>query len=403
MEQNSWLTVPEWAAVRQIEVRHREQDASPLPPTGAPVNFHVLVRGALSLEPGDYQLRLTADDHYQLWLNGAYTGQGPGPAYPEWYPYQTYHLTGGGTATIALHLYYQGLINRAWSSGDGRFGFWAVVLDRDGQPLNLSVDWRYQICHAYSGEVVGYDTQFLENFDARRYPEGWEQPCYDSTAWGSMVPAPWAHYHLIPQETAPLWEGRLNPAEVRPISGGLLLDFGREIAGTLHLSARGTPGRTIILRFGEELEAGRVRYSLRSGCRYEELWTLDEGICTLHPYDYKGFRYAEVLCPDNVEVWDLHAMERHAPMDETLSTLRCPTDDLEGIFSICKNAVRCCTQEGFLDCCTREKGQYLGDAVITARSHLWLTGDTAILRKCIRDFIASAQISPTLMAVAPSH
>ncbi|MCC8129166.1 MAG: family 78 glycoside hydrolase catalytic domain, partial [Clostridiales bacterium] len=394
-----WLTVPEWADVRQIDVFRREQDFSPLPPTGAPVNFHVLVRGVVTLGPGQHALRLTADDHYQLWVNGVYTGQGPAPAYPERYPYLTYSLEGGQTVTVALHLYYQGLINRVWNSGDGRFGLWAELTDPAGEIC--PIEWTYQICTAYSGAPLGYDTQLLEDFDSRRYPEGWERPGYDDAAWGRLVPATWADYSLIPQETAPLWEGETEPTAVRPIPGGLLLDFGREIAGTLHLSARGHAGQTVVIRLGEELENGRVRYELRCNCRYEERWTLDEGENTLHPYDYKAFRYAEVLYPDEVEVSDLRARERHYPMDERLSTLRCPTDELGDIFEICKSAVRCCTQEGYVDCCTREKGQYLGDAVITARSHLWLTGDPAMLRKCVRDFLASARVSPTLMAVAP--
>lgn len=394
-----WLTVPEWEQVRQIDVFRRGQDFSPLPPTGAPANFHVLARGVVTLGPGAHALRLTADDHYQLWLNGVYTGQGPAPAYPERYPCLTYPLTGGQTVTVALHLYYQGLVNRVWNSGDGRFGLWAELTGPAGEIC--PIEWKYQICTAYSGAPLGYDTQLLEDFDSRRYPEGWEQPGYDDSAWGRLVPARWADYHLIPQETEPLWEGETEPTKVRPIPGGLLLDFGREIAGTLHLSARGHAGQIVTLRLGEELENDRVRYELRCNCRYEERWTLDEGDNTLHPYDYKAFRYAEVLYPEDVEVSHLHARERHYPMDESLSTLRCPTDELGDIFTICKNAVRCCTQEGFVDCCTREKGQYLGDAVITARAHLWLTGDAAMLRKCIRDFLASARVSPTLMAVAP--
>ncbi len=399
-QQTGWLTVPEWANVRQINVFRREQDTSPLPLTGAPTNFHALVRGTLTLEPGEYRLNLTADDHYQLWLNGVYTGQGPAPAYPERYPYLAYPLTGGQSVTIALHLYYQGLINRVWNSGDGRFGLWAELVGPEGAAC--PIDWRYQICTAYSGTPVGYDTQFLEDFDSRRYPEGWERPGFDDGAWGRLVPAPWADYRLMPQETAPLWEGETEPAEIRSIPGGLLLDFGRELAGTLCLNARGHAGQSVVLRFGEELtRTGRVRYELRCNCRYQERWTLDEGENALHPYDYRAFRYAEVLYPPGVEVWNLRARERHHPMEEELCTLRCPTDELEDIFAICKNAVRCCTQDSFLDCCTREKGQYLGDAVITARSHLWLTGDPSMLRKCIRGFLASAKVSPTLMGVAP--
>lgn len=174
----------------------------PLTPHRRPANFHVLVQGTLTLEPGEYRLNLTADDHYQLWRNGVYTGQGPAPAYPERYPYLTYPLTGGQTVTLALHLYYQGLINRVWNSGDGRFGLWAELIGPEGAVC--PIDWKYQICTAYSGTPVGYDTQFLEDFDSRQYPEGWERPGFDDGAWGRLVPALWADYRLMPQETAPL-------------------------------------------------------------------------------------------------------------------------------------------------------------------------------------------------------
>lgn len=59
------------------------------------------------------------------------------------------------------------------------------------------------------------------------------------------------------------------------------------------------------------------------------------------------------------------------------------------------------SQGGFLDCPTREKGQYLGDAVITARSHFWLTADPTLTRKALHDFALSQQICPGMMAVAP--
>ncbi|MCD7917810.1 MAG: hypothetical protein LUF84_05065, partial [Clostridiales bacterium] len=171
-----------------------------------------------TLEPGDYRLNLTADDHYQLWLNGVYTGQGPAPAYPERYPYLTYPLTGGQTVTLALHLYYQGLINRVWNSSDGRFGLWAELLGPEGTAC--PIDWKYQICTAYSGTPVGYATQFLEDFDSRRYPEGWELPGFDDAAWGRLVPAPWADYRLIPHETAPSGRERRKRRRCAPSPAG---------------------------------------------------------------------------------------------------------------------------------------------------------------------------------------
>lgn len=398
-----WMTIPEWEGGRQIDVFRREQDNSPMPETAAPQNLHVLVRGQVELPPGNYTLRISADDYYHGWLNGAWLGQGPAPAYHDCYYYQEYPVAGGRTVTVALHLYYQGLVNRVWNSGDGRFAVW-VELVRDGETAaRCDESWRYQVCRAYSGDTVGYVTQFLEDFDSRLWPEGWEQPGYDDGGWPHLIPAGWADYRLSPQPTANLRRGKVYAAARRPVPGGILLDFGRERVGTLHAATQGRAGDRLTLRFGEELdERGRVRYEMRCNCRYEETWTLANGVSTLHQYDYKAFRYVEVLGleagPGLTECW---VWERHYPMDNGLCTLSCRWDELENIFEICKNGVRCGSQDAYLDCPSREKGQYLGDTVITARSQVWLTGKTDLLRKCVRDFMASARVTPSLMAVAP--
>lgn len=398
------MTIPEWAGVRPADVFRREGEDASLPDTGAPRNVHVLARGRVELPPGNYTLRISADDYYYAWLDGVWLGQGPAPAPQGRAYYQEYPVAGGRAVTLAVHLYYQGLVNRVWNSGDGRLGLWAEFA-RDGEAAaRCDGTWRCQICAAYSGDVVGYDTQFLEDFDSRLYPEGWERPDFDDSGWARMVPARWADCRLSPQPTANLWRGRVEAVSSRPVPGGVLLDFGRERVGTLHAAVRGRAGDRLTLRFGEELDdRDRVRYELRCNCRYEETWTLADGESVLHPFDYKAFRYVEVLGLDapGVKLTECWVWERHYPMDGGLCTLSCPQDQLEDIFEICKNAVRCGSQEGYLDCPSREKGQYLGDAVITARSQVWLTGKTDLLRKCVRDFMASAQVTPALLAVAP--
>ena len=399
-----WMTIRSWTGVRPADVFRREGSNAPVPDTGAPQNLHVLVRGRVKLPPGKCVLRLSADDYYHAWLDGEWLGQGPAPSGHGRYWYQEYPVEGGRTVTVALHLYYQGLVNRVWNSGDGRFALWAEFRRGERVVARCDESWRYQLCTAYSGPSTGYDTQFLENFDSRRWPEGWERPQFRARGWGRLVPAKWADYQLSPQPTASLWRGRVDAVSSRPVPGGVLLDFGGERVGALHAAARGRPGDKLTLRFGEELdEAGRVRFELRCNCRYEERWTLGEGESVLHPFDYKAFRYVEVLGLDapGVELTQCWVWERHYPMDGGLCILSCPQDELEDIFEICKNAVRCGCQEGYLDCPSREKGQYLGDAVITARSQAWLTGKTDLLRKCVGDFMASAEVSPSLLAVAP--
>lgn len=379
------MTAPQWLTI--------SEEVGP--------NLHVLARAELALPPGPCLLRLSAADYCHVWLDGQWLGQGPapGPAGIHWY--QEYPLEGGRTAVLAVQLYYQGLVNRVWNSGGGQCGLWAEI--RQGERELPAPEWRYQICAAYSGETIGYDTQFLEDFDSRLWPEGWERPGFEDCGWRPMVPAPW-DCRVLPQPTEKLWLGRAEAVSRREVPGGVLLDFGRERVGTLAARAAGQAGDVLTLRFGEELdETGRVRFDMRCNCRYEERWTLQEGISVLHQFDYKAFRYAEVLGlgAPGVELTQCWMWERHYPMDEGLCALFCGTDELEHIFRICKNAVRCGSQEAYLDCPSREKGQYLGDAIVTARSQVWLTGKTDLLRKCVGDFICSAQAGPGLLAVAP--
>ena len=63
--------------------------------------------------------------------------------------------------------------------------------------------------------------------------------------------------------------------------------------------------------------------------------------------------------PDGgVKLSDIRFLVRHYPMDESLCELKTEEKTLENIFQICKNAVRLGTQENYVDCPTREKGQY---------------------------------------------
>lgn len=584
------MTIPEWNSVKQRNIFGREQEVSQsmqnrpegaalacvagsqgksgqdmqaVPEKETPENLHVLVRGMVELPAQDCELLVAADDHYQIWIDGVYRGQGPAASFADYCYYDRYlieapldterfckkkayaekgHIEKIGiekkrTVTVALHLYYHGRISRSWTSGDGRFGLWLSIRKKENSPddepekevAHCDETWRYRVCKAYSGETVGYDTQFLENFDSRLWPEGWEMPdfCMDfdddtvgfasesekcgseerkekcrkcgEDSWGYLVPALWADYRMLPRPIRMLEEKTVYPVQRWEEMAGqevftkqepalrclrtddawevgchrLVLDFGREITGAIVAEAAGTAGTRVVIRCGEELEetsgqahfcgelqekellpgieceknsgdAGteavsggipRVRWDMRCGCAYQEIWTLGEGISRLHPYDYKGFRYAELLYPKTAKLRQVYAWVHHYPMEDAC-TLKCSQDErerrdlpgslaaqnresvlcaqaggestgavsgpeMEQIFEICKNAVRCCSQDGYLDCPTREKGQYLGDALVTARSQVWLTGSTELLRKCIGDFISSGAISPSLMAVSP--
>ena len=407
-----WYTVPLFLQSSPVSVFHKEQEEPK--EKGMDVrNLHVLARAEYTAKKDEStRIRISADDYYKLYINGKFIAQGPAPGYPGHSYYNeldiTEYLTEGNNV-IAVHLYYQGLINRVWNSGDNRFGIGAELLRISGNGESQEekwspLRWRYCISDAYAGDVIGYETQFLENVDGRLWEDDWNQKGFDDSSWEEMVPAPWADYRFEEEPVPVLSVYRREPEQLaKRADGSWFVDMGGEIAGTLCVTARGKrDGALLTIRCGEEQnEDGTVRYQMRCNCTYEETWTLKEGVHTLEPYDYKAFRYAELIPGEDTEILAAYAQVRHYPFDESLSSFQCKDARLEQIFALCKNTIRYGTQEGFLDCPSREKGQYLGDAVVSAHAHAWLTGSTELLRKCIRQFGWTNTVCPGLMGVAP--
>ncbi len=170
-----WYTIPEFSKEIPVCVYHKENELadSRERQKKEPVrNLHVLARSGMEWDGiKRVILRISADDYYKLYINGIFIAQGPAPSYPEHYYYNTLDITPflhQGKNIVAVHLYYQGLVNRVWNSGDGRFGVAAeLTVEDETEELagaafsGRSLRWRYQICHACSGDVIGYDTQFL--------------------------------------------------------------------------------------------------------------------------------------------------------------------------------------------------------------------------------------------------
>lgn len=405
-----WLRDPRMAGQPIVNFLLREGAA--LPESEGPRNVHTLMRREIALKekPASAHLYITGDDYYKFSINGYPVVQGPEGGYYFSYPYYWLDVSDfldAGTNCLASHCFYQGLRNRVWGSADNRSGF-ILRLDveyADGTREVFVTDktWQVHELAAFTGETTtGYATQFLENIDMRAMPVGWEVAGFDASAWTEPLVERQDHV-FIQQITPPLQRYRVDPATVKDLGGGgYFYDFGTEIVGHTVVQVKGEAGSAITVRHGEELdENARVRYKMRANVNYDEKIVLSGGDDTIAFYDYRGFRYIEILdSPVPPVVW---VEVRHHPFDARAAQFTSSDVSLTNIFALCKNAVQMGSQGAFLDCPTREKGQYLGDAVITGRSHLWLTGDPTLTRKALYDFYLSCQIHPSIMAVAPGH
>ncbi|GKX31474.1 hypothetical protein SH1V18_39540 [Vallitalea longa] len=376
------------------------------------LNHHMLVRKKFIINETNVKntvINITADDYYKLYINGFFVTQGPAPAYHFHYNYNTIPIGDylvDGENVIAVHVYYQGLFNRVWNSGDYRQGLIANIVLDDKIILETDSSWKINICKAWGyHNIIGYRTQFMENIDARLLPALWKNIDYDDNDWDNAFVNIYDDHILYPQKTPNLSVYTIKPKTIEEIEPGhLFIDVGQEIVGQVKLMAQGESGGRIEVRCGEELlEEKVVRYKMRCNCDYQQYWTLSGNIDNVEFYDYIAFRYFEIIAPNNsVDVNSIKVEIRHAPMDDENYTVKSSNVVLDGVFDICKNGVKYGSQEGYLDCPSREKGQYLGDATITAHSQMLLSGDSKMYKKMLYNFAYSTRGCKGMLCVAPS-
>ena len=356
-------------------------------------NLHVIFTKRFSLDEFESaKIRISADDYYKLLINGKFVGQGPAPSYFFAQNFNEYDITNyltSGENKIDVLVYYQGLKNRVWLSGDGRVGMISDLFIDDKLFLSSDESWQYCIDNSFiESETVGYETAYLENRDMRL-------KCSEF-----KTPAEIKHDYEFKSEPFPSLQ--VTSKKVEPIISGskYFYDFLQEYVCNIRVKANSDQrGKKIIIRCAEEVdENGSLRYDMRCGVKYEEYCILDKGESLIEQFDYKAFRYLEIEAESGIET-DAEILIRHYPFDDFEFNLE--NEKLGRVLKLCKNTVLLGAQETLVDCPTREKGQYLGDVFISGFAHYYLTKDFSLLKKAIEDFASSVDYCGRFLAVAP--
>lgn len=410
-----WISSDEFANLAEINVFHRQLDrkrAAEIASAAKIKNRHVLFRKTfdLSAAPKSAKLFFSADDYAKIYINGEFAGQGPAAGYPSHYLYHEIDVSKflkNGTNTIAVHSYYQGLINRVWVSGDNRHGFICDLVCDGEALLKTGSDWKY-FHHGGFSEVgrVGYDTQFLERYDAGAPEVGFEREDFDDSNWKDAALSK-SGYKLFPSPKETLEFETVFPSEIRRISKNrILVDFGAMYVGYFSMSASGSDGDLIELRYAQELNGdGSARYKLRANCNYREFFELSGGECDkLNQFDFKAFRYAEIILPESpsikIDESSFRLIARHMPFKLAAKCRYRGDEKVKKIWDLCVRSIKYGVQEQIQDCMDREKGYYLGDGCYTTLTQCLLTNDYAPMRKLIDDFLRTSFINEGLVTCA---
>ncbi len=408
MKSAHWITTKEFAAAGINQVFHRQLDIESAKNIKNDIqNKHILFRKNFFLKeiPENAVIRISADDYYKLYINGKFVGQGPAAGYHFHYNYNEMDVTSflrTGENTIAVHTYYQGLINRVWVSGDNRHGLWLELYADDERILTSDETFRCAEHTAYSSAgKSGYDTQFLEIYNSSAPECDFTAPDFDDSGWSFATVNLKDDHVLVKQISKQLVFEDILPVSVQKKENNILfIDFGALYVGYFTFQASGKKGDQITVRCGQELnEDGSLRYKLRASSHYEEFFVLSgKQNDKLNQFDYKSFRYVELILPDDCSVYEnsICLTARHYPFE--LKQEYIGTDVREKqIWDLCIRSLKYGVQCVIQDCMEREKGYYLGDGCYSLLTYCLVTQDFTLMEKFFDDFLRTKFVNRGLL------
>lgn len=175
--------------------------------------------------------------------------------------------------------------------------------------------------------------------------------------------------------------------------GTLVADFGRVIPARPEVDFRsGEAGRTLMIRAGYVLDAdGRVDRG-KTASQSTDMsfpYTQAEGPQQFRATVHLGFRYLELPGVEASDLFRVGAVVVHGrhPGEGSFSSSD-PT--LNAVFGLLRDSALYGVQEQFVDTPTREKGQFLADAVNISYATMALFGEHAYTAQALREFSWSA-------------
>jgi hypothetical protein len=169
----------------------------------------------------------------------------------------------------------------------------------------------------------------------------------------------------------------------------LVFDLGRQYTGGVAFDLECASEGRIDIGWSERLRYGRPQVQLK-GCTYADRYLARPGWNRWQPIYISSARYLLLSLrrfrgPVRFHRLGLLASEPDLPWRGAFS---CSDEGLNRIWRLCERSLRVGTQEGLMDCPTREQASYAGDGNPTAEWIGRLTGDYSHWRYLLRETFA---------------
>lgn len=411
-------------------------------------NSYALFRKTFHLPtlPVKAPLLITADQSYQLYINGHYVCQGPARGFQARWPYDEVdireHLREGENV-LGVRAHNPGFSNFQYLT-QGYAGLLVAAKWGDVE-IHSNAGWRGRRQSGINSAAAPSSLQLFcqEHIDLRMEDPNWMHPKFDDSQWTSrLAEHPWngmpwyaleergipmLDEHVIPAgriigasrgPCAPGYESTRDVARIRYAEGlsheaasidgaeiiihptgrsgfrSYLIDFGKTVVGRVGFEILGAMGGEILDTLHVETideETLTPDYVPDKHCRMAFGHRL---ICCAGEQRYTfyhifGFRYMVLTLRDCTSEVTLrpYLMTAMYPLEKR-GAFSSSDIELTRIWEACAWTQRVCSIDAFVDTPWREQAQWWGDARVQAKNTFFYSGDTRLFRRGIRQIAA---------------
>jgi len=423
--------------------------------------YHFRKAIELPARPDRFIVHVSADNRYQLYVNGERVVWGPARGDLNHWRYETVdlakYLRAGRNVVAAVVWNYGELAPE--SQVTWRTGFLIQGNTKAESAINSNATWKAVRNDGYApiffthAEMRGYYVVGPgERVDASKLPWGWEKPGFDDGAWPAAAPAvpngpaggsprgsqDAPNRWLLVPRTIPLMEEQPERlAAVRQAAGvnvpaafpkakaaftipagvkaRLLLDQGHLTTAYPLLDYSGGRGATITLGYAEALYLPKAQGGDK-GNRNEvagkefvgnvDIITADGGAGRRYsPLWWRTYRYLELTIETRGEpltIDDLSGLYTGYPF-ERRSSIDTGSPVVPQILDVGWRTARLCAHESYMDCPYYEQLQYAGDTRIQALVSFYSSGDPRLVKTAIMHLDDSRTAEGATMSRAPTR
>ena len=169
----------------------------------------------------------------------------------------------------------------------------------------------------------------------------------------------------------------------------LWTDLGRQTVGQVLLECDCPTAGALDVCWAERLLNDRPAVLLK-GTTYADRIHATAGPLRWEPIGFSSGRHVILVARGFTGTLRIRRLGMRAtqPAADWAGHFECDDDRLNDIWALCERTVRIGTQEGLMDCPTREQATYIGDGHLTARWIGLLTGDYSHWRHLVRESFA---------------